>query len=274
MRLPWEKLAMEVIEVSAPELGAELYPELEPEMAEALAGWGIVKAIKWALARCPDHQPPSASDLVPGASAARQIARAAGYRGNPETYVQAASKIAYPILELVSDGIRFRGLDRYDEAWSDRNREAWAAWKAAHPEKYPPGNSRRKSAGDPPEPRRPDPDPDPDAEKKPPPPTPSAGSQPPEPARPPSEEEDFLWASVCQRRNEEGLARELHRPSDWSGFVICALAQGFTLDELQTSHAAFLLDDDFRLRGWPTPVWMKPKVWQQRTRLPARRATL
>jgi hypothetical protein len=167
MRLPWEQLAMEVIEVSAPELGDKLYPDLEPEVSEALAGWGVVHLVKWALARCPEHLPPSASALVPGPTAARQIARAARFKGNADAYVAALAALPDPVVEIRSDGIRVRGLDRYDAAWGDNHKTEWATYKAAHPDRYPPPGSRRSSAGVPPEIRRPDADTDADADQLP-----------------------------------------------------------------------------------------------------------
>jgi hypothetical protein len=168
---------MEVIEVSAPELGDKLYPDLEPELAEAAAGWGVVHLVKWALARCPEHLPPSASALVPGPTAARQIARAARYRGKPEAYVAAASTLPNPVVEVCRDGIRLRGLDRYDAYWGDRHPKEWAEWKATHPEKYPPKpptGSRPKSAGAPTGSRPSDPDTDADTDVERLPPTPLA----------------------------------------------------------------------------------------------------
>lgn len=158
MRLPWEQIAMEIIEVTAPELGAELYPDLDADVAEACAGWGVVKLIKWALARCPDHQPPSANAVVKGATAARQIARAAAWKGDPDVYVGAVAKITYAVLELVPGGIRVRGLDRYDAVWGDRNKDAWDKWKTAHPDRYSLG--RRSSGGVPADFRPPDTDAD------------------------------------------------------------------------------------------------------------------
>jgi len=175
MRLPWEQIAMEVIEVSAPELAAKL------DISEAEAGWGLVVLVKWALARCRDDQPPSANDVVIGSSAARQIARAAGFRGQPDVYVKAAASLSYPVLEVLPDGVRIRGLDRYDAAWGDRNEAAWKAWKAKHPEKYgsPTATRRRSSGGSPAEIRPSDPDADADADPKTPPLPPSArGAEP------------------------------------------------------------------------------------------------
>lgn len=274
MRLPWEQLAMEVIEVSAPELAAKL------EITEAEAGWGIILAIKWALARCPDHQPPSANAVVKGSTAARQIARAAGFKGDPDAYVQAACSLAFPTLELVPDGVRFRGLDRYDAAWSDRNREAWKAWKAAHPEKYPPGGPppepRRDSAGDPPELRRSDPDPDADAETPPPPPRPApklvvvgkkltvTGLSPPARAR---------WEQIQQGRRNVGLLAETEPPSGFPAWSDELDVQGVDPPRLEHALALYLRDPDFKPKLWPTAVFITPGVFGKRLPLPPGEAT-
>jgi len=274
MRLPWEQIAMEVIEVSAPELAAKL------DISEAEAGWGIILAIKWALARCPDHQPPSANAVVKGSSAARQIARAAGYRGDPEAYVQAATTLAFPTLEMVPEGIRFRGLDRYDSAWSDRNREAWKAWKAAHPDRYPtppapamsPPEPRRNSGGDPPGSRRSDPDPDPDADP----------SSPPPPREPPklvvvgkkakkltvddlTPAQREKWERIQVGRRHKHLLRETDPPAafpDWCAEVDARCVDG----ERQWVHALtlYLRDEHFADRKWPTAVFITSGVWLQR----------
>lgn len=271
MRLPWEQLAMEVIEVSAPELGDKLYPDLEPELAEAAAGWGIVHLVKWALARCPEHLPPSASALVPGPTAARQIARAARYRGRPEVFCAAATTLPNPVIEVVPEGIRLRGLDRYDAAWGDRHPKEWEAWKAAHPEKYPAGGPpgpRRKSAGNRSGSRPPDPDPDPDADRD---------KDAPPPPRPKlvvvgktlrvkdlTPDQRTKWDRVQLGRVHKGLLRETDPPAafpDW-----CAGVDVRRLVEAQWVHALtlYLSDEHFSGRKWPTAVFITPGVWLQR----------
>lgn len=203
MRLPWLKIAQEIREATAGELATRLYPPAPPELEaqlrahyrvevehleKSLAGWGIVEVIGWALGRCPENEPPSAHAVVKGPTAAREIARVAGWKGDPEVYVKACAALTFPLLEIVADGVRVRGLDRYDEAWGERHREAWAAWKAARPSKYPPVTARRTSGEPSPKIQRPDPDPDadPDASKTPPnPPLSQEGGERKEPRRAP-----------------------------------------------------------------------------------------
>lgn len=278
MRLPWEQLAMEVIEVSAPELGDKLYPDLEPELGEAAAGWGIVHLVKWALARCPEHLPPSASALVPGPTAARQIARAARWKGKPEAYITAISSLPNPVVETVPEGIRVRGLDRYDAAWGDRHPKEWEAYKAAHPEKYPPkppSKGRRTSGGDPAEPRPSDPHPDPDADAK----RDAATDANAESKKKTSSEgeaqisADACWSALQRQRadHDPPLAAELRPPKGFTEWHDGAIAEGFSPGELATAYAVYLTDDDFRLKGWPTAVFICDGVWRVRTRIPPRK---
>ncbi len=125
------QIAMEVLEVSAPELSVEL------AISEAEAGWMLMKLIPWALARCPDHLPPSESDVVEGASAARKVAKAVGWVGDADELVAALERLRYAPVERVPGGIRIRGLDRYDAGWGSNHRELWAEWKAFREGKGP-----------------------------------------------------------------------------------------------------------------------------------------
>jgi hypothetical protein len=275
MRLPWEQLAMEVIEVSAPELGDKLYPDMEPDLAEAAAGWGIVHLVKWALARCPDELPPSASDLVPGPTAARQIARAGRWRGNPEAYVAALAALPDPIVEVRPEGIRLRGLQRYDAAWGDRNKSAWDAYKATHPDKYPPPEPRRKSAGAPTGSRPPDPDPDADperdVERKPPPPSSTGRPKLVVVAKHKKLTVNDLtpaqlerWEAIQQARERRDLLRETDPPADFPRWSDAADAEGIVLPRQGHALVLYLRDEHFRERLWPTAVFITDGVFRQR----------
>lgn len=233
MRLPWEQIAMEVIEVSAPELAAKL------DISEAEAGWGIILAIKWALARCPDHEPPSANAIVKGPSAARQIARAAGYKGDPELYVKTAASLTFPTLELVPDGIRVRGLNRYDAAWGSNHKALWAAWKAARPDEYPPeppGTSR----GTPEEIRRPDPDPDAD-------PNADAAGTPP---YPPLSQEGGAKKTRRRRRDRDAhlVAVPARPPLEWDRTTPAGQVWDARLTDLRRRGAAYAVSQLERLK--------------------------
>jgi hypothetical protein len=124
LRLPYAQVAMEILEVSAAEMSIEL------GMSEAEAGWAMVRLIPWALARCPDHEPPSESDVVVGPNAAKLIARAVGYQGDAEAFVDAGERLRYPIFERLACGVRIRGLDRYDAAWGSNHRPLWEEWQS------------------------------------------------------------------------------------------------------------------------------------------------
>jgi hypothetical protein len=133
MRLPYQQIAMEVIELVAPELAITL------DWTEEGAGWGIILLHKWALARCPDDLPPSSSDIVRGPNAAKLIARAARFTGDPDAFVAACVAASPAILERVEGGIRVRGLSRYDAAWGKSNPRKWAELRDRHePEATPP----------------------------------------------------------------------------------------------------------------------------------------
>ena len=144
MHLPFLQITNEVIDQVAPDLAAML------EWTEEGAGWGLLKAIRWGLGRCPDDAPPSSNATVQGPHAAKLIARAAGYRGDPEAFVDACEQVRPAVLERVQDGVRFRGFDRYDVAWHNAESRSNAARAAANAR----WNKRDASATD--APRMPD----------------------------------------------------------------------------------------------------------------------
>lgn len=126
MRLPYLQVAMEVMEQSAPDVAVVLGVD------EAKVGWGLLKLFRWALGRCPDDKPPSASDVVKGPAAAKLIAVAARFDGDPDAFVDAlASTSPDPLLERRPDGIRVCGLNRYDAAWlKNQPKDVAARWRA------------------------------------------------------------------------------------------------------------------------------------------------
>lgn len=91
-------------------------------------------------------------------------------------------------------------------------------------------------------------------------------------ADPSTSEEERIWKSIQWRRANDDpdrvLAVELHPPRGFRDWVARALREGFTVDELERAHCAYLLDDAFRLKGWPTAVFITDGVWRQRTRIP------
>lgn len=124
MGLPWIQVAAEVIEHAAPELAVAL------DWNEDSALAGLVRMFRWAADRCPDDRPPSASDVVKGSSAAKLIARAAGFKGDVEAFVSACEAVfPDPILERTPDGIRVLGLKRYDAAWARANPVKAMEWR-------------------------------------------------------------------------------------------------------------------------------------------------
>ncbi len=145
MHLPFMQVANEVIDSVAIEVAAET------KCSPGDAFLGVVKMQRWALARCKETAPPSAQATIHGPEAARKITMAAGLQCAPEAFTRACANAQPAVLEELSDGFRFRGLDRYDAAWRKNHKDAAAAWDAAHPEtaRKPPG--RRPESGAEPE---------------------------------------------------------------------------------------------------------------------------
>lgn len=125
MHLPFIQIDTDMIEQVAPDVAIELDAD---EMA--ILG-GLVRLVKWALGRVPEGALPSEHALITGPNAARLIARAAGHQRDPEAFVAACSRCAHAILEVVPEGIRIRGLDRYDAAVTGAEVRSKAAKAAA-----------------------------------------------------------------------------------------------------------------------------------------------
>lgn len=125
MHVPFLQVAMEVIDLAAPYLAVEL------EWEENAALGGLIKMFKWFLGRCPKDAPPSANDVLDGPLAAKHLARAAGYMGDPNAFVAACCRVQPdPVLEKSGDGFRLCGLKRYDPYWMKCNEALAKAWKA------------------------------------------------------------------------------------------------------------------------------------------------
>lgn len=138
MRLPYLQVSNELLEHAASDLSVML------DWSEGEAGWGLLQLIRWGLGRCPDHLPPSASAVVRG-PAAKLIAKAGGWTGDPERYIDALASLPEPILERVEDGVRIRGLSRYDSAWGKNHPKEWAEWKRRNEPEPEPKQTRNES---------------------------------------------------------------------------------------------------------------------------------
>lgn len=124
MRPPYLQIAVELVEQVAPDIAVQL------DLEEAPVGWGILKLYRWALGRCPENKPPSASALVSGPHAAKLVARAAGLPVElADAFVEAGEASSPPILQRVAGGIRIRGMGRYDAYWGKCNPSLWRAYK-------------------------------------------------------------------------------------------------------------------------------------------------
>lgn len=125
MNLPYIQVEVAVLEQCAPDLAILL------DWTEEAAGWGLVKMFRYALGRVPAGAFPSEHAIVPGPTAAKLLARAAGYQGDPEAFVDACEQVRPPVLERRPEGIRARGLSRYDTALKGQLARAAKAKAAA-----------------------------------------------------------------------------------------------------------------------------------------------
>lgn len=124
MHLPYVQVTRDLIR-HAPDLAIIV------GVSEAQVGWGLVRLIDWAISRCPEDRPPSASAIVEGPAAEKLIARAAGFSGAAgDAFIRACLEFRPdPILERVPEGIRIRGLRRYDHYWSKNHPRLASEWR-------------------------------------------------------------------------------------------------------------------------------------------------
>lgn len=267
------------------EFASDLSVDLGCNKLEAIGHSNLL--FSWAINRCPKDRPPSASALHTGPLIEKQIARACEYHGEPTTFIDAYVRARPQVLERVDGGVRFKGLARYDGLWAKNYPAAAKAWRAAHPDWRPqrakdddedePGEDRAETGRSPngnreespPLDQHQDRDVETDEKKD------AFGEeehQQPnghdEPLR--DDDDEYLWRSVLFRRKERGLPRELTPPRGWKAFVVAAVAEGFTLRQLELAHVAFVLDRDFERAGWPTAVFITSNVWRCRAKDPPR----
>ena len=115
-QLPWVQITNDLIDYAAPEMAIEL----DGDDLRLLGG--LARMIRWVLGRVPKDSLPSLHDVIRGQKAAHALAKAAGWTGDPEAFVDAGTNVAHPIFERVQGGIRVRGMKRYDAAWKKNNR--------------------------------------------------------------------------------------------------------------------------------------------------------
>jgi hypothetical protein len=254
MRLPYVQVAMEVLEQAAPTLSVMLgKSELE------ILG-GLVKLFGWAISRCPDDRPPSHSAIVPGVAAPLLIARAAGFDGDPELFLEACEAVSPdPLLERVTGGVRICGLSRYDAYWRKNKPAAAKLWDESRPGSAL--TSERTRAEVAPEPKRghPElgaPDPDTDLKKR-------SGSSNAVPTTAPE-----ALARCMQLRAErypnavpEGL-HEIRTPWE-QAFGEALKTRGMTAERFEAGFPVFLGDRYWSSQDPPCPIRAFAKHWRK-----------
>jgi hypothetical protein len=271
MRFPWVQIAMEVIEQAAPDLATLL------DWTEEAAGWGLVKMFRWALGRCPEDRPPSASAVIKDPAAARLLARAAGWKGDPDAFVKAcASVMPDPLLELLPDGaIRIRGLGRYDRGWEKNHKEDAARWKAGagkRREMVPESGTKPALNGAGSAPPDADADADTDAEEE------TSSSLPPpsensdgDASDAPSQKEEvefpqtadgfFAWAQRARR--DLGAPLEAKKPKGFDAWY-AEHAPKIGSYDLSDAYVTYLRDETISAPGHPTAVFITSDIWRMR----------
>lgn len=83
----------------------------------------------------------------------------------------------------------------------------------------------------------------------------------------PEEEGSPFWEFTQEEREKLGRTRE-KKPEGFDDWARGAEAE-VGPERLSCAYARFLLDDDFKPRGWPIRVFQSPNVWRQRAN-PAR----
>lgn len=261
MHTPWLQIAHEVRTVNAPQLAGEL------DIGVGDAYLMLADFIGWALHRCPEDRPPSASSLVKGPSAARQIANGMGWRGDAQQLLEALLRLPYGMIEQQpgGEGIRIRGLKRYDHHWRKSYPDAARVWDA-NPGAHPQPRETPIGAETAPKPRRnsaetapPDPDPDPDSKKVTTPPTPPSFETDAPPLEPPplgEKEISGCWEAIQANRDRARLKRESQQPTKFASWYREKRAAGRSDADIAEAHRAFLASKTVRSVGHPTQVFM------------------
>lgn len=279
MHAPWMQLAKEVRKVNAPQFAAEL------DVGVGDAFLMLNDFLEWAIERCPENQPPSSAALIKGNSAGRQIAQAMGWKGDVPQLVAALNSLPYPMIELLPEGIRIRGLDRYDRGWRKSHPKQAAAWKTANPlaaddDEEPgfdfgaetgtnrdtkPALSRHPTGHQKPPP---DPDPDPDPDNQPPPYPPPSSATPVGPETVVVVDVGKCWSAVVAAFAAEGVEPEKKRPKAFEAWVadrhrevLDGLRDGFTPRDVHAAVRDFLRDKT--IRSHAAAVFIK-NCWESR----------
>lgn len=81
--------------------------------------------------------------------------------------------------------------------------------------------------------------------------------------------ETGFWSFIQACRATRRLAREPEPPKGYPSWHRDAFASGATAGELADALKEYFSDTDFEAKGWPTAIFISPKVWT--TRIPHRK---
>lgn len=264
MGLPWIQMGSEVIEHGAADLAVML------DWDEAHAGWALLKIFDWALKRADPAKPPSQSSDIMGPFAARMVARAGGWQGDPDTFIKACAMLPDPPVTLVDNGVRIHGLKRYDSAWA-KNHRPKPDRRAAAPEPTPirpeaGAEPSRNTPGSAPEDR----DRDVDREKRKEAAAAARKNVPAIPEKPdtPDElwtEDTFVDWMQAKRFHEEGLPVDTKaRRTGVKDLLRTAMMEGFELPDIRNGFVAYGNDPYWKKQGIPINGFVSQ--WRQYVR--------
>lgn len=256
MRLPYLQVTQETWDYAA-QL-SQLVEDLNEDQAFVL----LCNLWRWGLSLGPDDQPPTG--FCESDRADKLLAAAVKWRGPARPLIIALSDLG--IIELVHPGIRVRGLDRYHGTWKKNRRPK--PGDRTEPERVPPGippapervqygtgaetqtqtQTQKKLLGH---------HHQADHGK------PTAVENPVE--KPVVVGKEFWDWAMRERLKVHGLEPEPEPPREWPAFW-----EEFSRRSSRAQSGAYcryLLDNDFRLKGWPMAVFIQPGVYRSRLKI-------
>lgn len=123
MRFPWLQVGADVISAKAGDLGVLLGCSRREAMGLLIDLWA------WVLTRSPDDTPPDGvvRDSRTGTGAVPATERAVSWAGPEGMLITALEELGF--VERLTDGLRFRGVERYAATWEKNRRRKQTATK-------------------------------------------------------------------------------------------------------------------------------------------------